>query len=632
MNRLLDDRTLQHAAFAPAGAGQQVLPTDAHHGLVAKHCGELIALHEPDGRIRFVSDAVRALLGLTPEEMLGQDLFAHIHPDDRDLVSQALPQALLAGRPALPQQCRLLRADGSAVWVEMAALALHDDPRNPSRPTGWLTRSRDISERIAARQALAVSEERLRMVLASSHAGLFDVAYPGLSGYFSAACRELLDPITTQPVLRVRALLRQVHPSDRRGLVQTWLALPSKGGLLLAEFRLRRPDAYRWMRVSGRLIEPGSSLAARLVGSLEDFTESQQAAQQLRETRANLDHAYRLARVGSFSRSLGGSGAAVWSEQALRILGKASAHGMPSLSDYVSAVHPEDRPAFQERLFALLLRVGADEMDTRVLSKEGADGGFRHVRHQWRVLPDLAGTPELLLGTLQDITDLKRSEMALRALSGHHEEALNLERKRIAADVHDELGQQLTAMKLQIDLLQSQATTDAAQLGTIAALRESLRSTMEVARNIAMNLRPPALDLGLKAALEWLAEDFSLRSELQCRVAGDDLGSILNEQMATGLFRVAQESLSNVARHAGASSVTIQLLRRADRLLLVIADNGCGFDPAAVPVHGHYGLFGMRERVSRMGGQLRVNSRLGAGTELCADVPLLQSDAPVPLI
>lgn len=630
MNRRVYEHPWPHDTPLSSPAGHRTLALEPLHGLLAKHCGEVIARHGPDGRIEAISEAALAVLGRPPEAWLGEDLLAHAHPDDREVLSRALPSALWTAQPVLPQQGRLLRADGGVVWVELVAVALFEDPQTPERPTGWLTRSRDISDHMAARQALLVSEERLGMVLAHSNAGLFDVAYATLSGYFSAVCCELLQPVATRPALRVRSLLRQVHPSDRRGLVQAWLSLPAKEGWLTAEFRLRRPGAYRWMRVSGRLVDAGGTAATRVVGSLEDFTESQRSAQQLLETRAHLDHAYRLARVGTFSRSLVGSGAAVWSEQALRILGRASAPGeqsVPSLSDYVAAVHPEDRAAFQQRLFALMQRVGAEEMDTRVHSRDGSDRRQRHVRHQWRVLPGLDGTPELLLGTLQDITELKRSEMALRALSGHHEEALNLERKRIAADVHDELGQQLTAMKLQIDLLQARAGSDAAQMKTIEALRESLRSTMEVARHIAMNLRPPALDLGLKAALEWLAEDFSLRSELQCRVSGDDIGPILDEQMATGLFRVAQESLSNVARHAGARNVAIQLHCRGDRLVLIISDDGCGFDPLAVPVHGHYGLFGMRERVSRMGGQLRVSSSLGAGTELCADVPLQKARA-----
>jgi signal transduction histidine kinase len=134
---------------------------------------------------------------------------------------------------------------------------------------------------------------------------------------------------------------------------------------------------------------------------------------------------------------------------------------------------------------------------------------------------------------------------------------------------------------------------------------------------VALILRPAALDLGLLPALEWLAEDFTLRSEIPCRVEASAGDVALGEKASIELFRIAQESLTNVARHARASQVRLLMRRRDDALEMSVIDDGCGFDPAQAQASGHFGLLGMRERALRLGGTLLIDSEPGRGATIC---------------
>jgi signal transduction histidine kinase len=210
----------------------------------------------------------------------------------------------------------------------------------------------------------------------------------------------------------------------------------------------------------------------------------------------------------------------------------------------------------------------------------------------------------------------------LRALSTYHEKELEEERRRIAREVHDELGQFLTALKMDISLLRLRFGDDPELREKAEDMRGLVEQTIQVVRHVASNLRPAALDLGLVPAIEWLAEDFGHRWEIACRVDLSGAEITLDDIHATAVFRVVQESLTNVARHAGASAVTISLDVAHDRLQLSIRDNGRGFDPAAIENTRSFGLLGMRERMLGLGGALIVDSATGKGTTVTIYLPI----------
>lgn len=243
---------------------------------------------------------------------------------------------------------------------------------------------------------------------------------------------------------------------------------------------------------------------------------------------------------------------------------------------------------------------------------------------------DVTGT--VLLA--RDITERKRleaqlrkSQAELRSLAGHLEQAREAERTRIAREIHDEFGQMLTAFKFDLAWLEKKladpnppaATTLQTRIHSMSVL---LRGMVQSVRRIAMELRPGLLDtLGLEAAVEWQANDFQQRTGIRCTVTAGLPDDAVSRPLATALFRVLQESLTNVARHAGARTVHVRLEARAGRVLLEVRDDGHGVQIADLQKPGAFGLLGIRERVSALGGECDIQSEPGRGTTVRVSVP-----------
>jgi len=230
-------------------------------------------------------------------------------------------------------------------------------------------------------------------------------------------------------------------------------------------------------------------------------------------------------------------------------------------------------------------------------------------------------------GMVWDITANKRieqslgeSRLLLRELAAHHETLREREKASIAREVHDELGQILTAMKIETSVcelaLSNRLPEEAARM---AGLKKLIDQTLQISRNVVTALRPPALDLGLLPALEWLTQRIGERLQLHCELEIDERVQDIDEGEAVILFRIVQEALTNVARHAQASWVLIRIEYRDETLALRVEDDGCGFDPASISPT--FGLVGIRERVWMLRGTLHIDSAPGAGTRILVSIP-----------
>jgi two-component system, NarL family, sensor histidine kinase UhpB len=217
----------------------------------------------------------------------------------------------------------------------------------------------------------------------------------------------------------------------------------------------------------------------------------------------------------------------------------------------------------------------------------------------------------------------RRSREQLRALAAHVESVREQERVRIAREIHDELGQSLTCMGMDLAFLDKQIDPHNHEAAArVAALVELVKDTIRCVRRISSELRPSILDdLGLGAAIEWLARDVEARTHMSCTVeVPEDLA--LPFDLATPLFRICQEALTNVTRHAQATAVSIRLTSEDGHVSLVIKDNGRGITDEEIQRHGSLGLLGMKERVAILGGLLEVKGRTGEGTTVSIRMPL----------
>ncbi|MEM5317612.1 sensor histidine kinase [Paraburkholderia sp. JHI869] len=212
--------------------------------------------------------------------------------------------------------------------------------------------------------------------------------------------------------------------------------------------------------------------------------------------------------------------------------------------------------------------------------------------------------------------DTKRRTPAFsqpQALCRYLEAAREGERKRIAMEIHDELGQLVTALRLEVSLLRDNLSPDSIAVQKAEEMKMLVESIMGAARSVVNRLRPAALDFGIVPALEWLANDFRRRSQISCRLYVKGREPRLSEIHATGIFRIAQESLTNIARHAAASHVEITLITSNSKIELVVSDNGKGFDMLERRP-GSYGLLGMADRARMMDARLEIHSQPGNGS------------------
>jgi signal transduction histidine kinase len=222
----------------------------------------------------------------------------------------------------------------------------------------------------------------------------------------------------------------------------------------------------------------------------------------------------------------------------------------------------------------------------------------------------------------RNVTALKEAEQNLRELAARQHTAREEERKHIARELHDELGQFLTALRMSVSLLRVRFGQDNPALTEHAkGMTQLVDRNIQVVRNVAASLRPAALDMGIQPALEWLVDEFRRHACIAASLLVVEENIVLDDDSQTAIFRIVQESLTNVARHAAATEVTVTLDTSDAYCQVTVQDDGVGFDPGQVG-KSSLGLVGMQERVLMVGGAIDIASARGRGTTVVVRVPL----------
>ena len=219
---------------------------------------------------------------------------------------------------------------------------------------------------------------------------------------------------------------------------------------------------------------------------------------------------------------------------------------------------------------------------------------------------------------------MRQSREQLRDLASHLQSVREEEGRRIAREIHDELGQALTALKMDIHWLDHRLPGDQPMLlEKTKTMSKLIDMTVRTVRRISTELRPGLLDdLGLSAAIEWQANEFSHRTGIRCDIVSDPEDVILDQTYSTALFRILQETLTNIARHADATEVEIILKEIDDRVELEVHDNGKGITETQISNRKSFGLIGIRERVHYLNGDLRIRGAQNKGTTVKVSIPI----------
>jgi signal transduction histidine kinase len=280
--------------------------------------------------------------------------------------------------------------------------------------------------------------------------------------------------------------------------------------------------------------------------------------------------------------------------------------------------------------FVAVIWYNARLLDKRDLLQKKVETDLRESERRFRLLADSIN--EDLASQVREKTEtISRSNSELRALASHLQDVREEERSGIAREIHDELGQQLTGLRMDIGWI-AKKISPAENMNVHERIKSTLKlldTTIQTVRRIATELRPSILDdLGLIAAVEWHSQEFERRSGIRTRFHPAIPEMDCSSAMSIGLFRICQEALTNVARHSGAKQVDITLESNAAGIILQIADDGRGLDqqkPAPGAVRS-LGMLGMKERALMMGGSVNIRSERGKGLILTVTVPLARTD------
>jgi len=322
-----------------------------------------------------------------------------------------------------------------------------------------------------------------------------------------------------------------------------------------------------------------------------------------------------------------------WSEGMHKLFGYPPEEVSTKVEWWMERLHPEDK----ERVVGAIREVGARGGRTWSGSYRfrRKDGSYASVIDRGFILADAAGKPARIVGGISDVTEQRKAEQALensrrqlRALSARLQSVREEERTTVAREIHDELGQVLTALKINLDWLERKLGVRDNDL-SLNPLLDRVVESAEIAdsaiasvQKIASELRPSSLDtLGLTAALGHEAQRFQQRTGIVCQVKlpADGLG--LPPKAATTIFRIFQEALTNVARHAQATEVQASLESESEEVILQVQDNGRGIRPEELADAKSLGLLGMRERAAVLGGEVVIAPRQPSGTRVTLRLP-----------
>ncbi len=496
--------------------------------------------------------------------------------------------------------------------------------------------SQEIVQRRTVEQALRESEERYRTIYHHTPAMLHSINAEGCLVSVSDHWLEVLGYEREEVV--GRPLADFLSPESRRYAVEQVIPEFFKTGYC-------KDISYRFVKKDGRTMDvllsaigdrkQENKITRSLAVSI-DITERKRAEEALQKAKEDLSR---------YSRDL---------ERQV----KKRTEEIVSILKYTPAVvYIKDRDgryllvnSRYEELFGVKNEEVRGRTDDDVLPREAADQFRAHDRqvldqghpaqmverisqddglHTYLSIKfpvyDEAGEVSGVCGIATDITELKKTQDQLRRLSGSIMASQEKERSAIARGLHDELGQVLTAFRLDTVWLEERLREiDPPAARRAAAMSGLIDQTIDEVRSIALRLRPGILDdLGLVDALEWYAADFERRTGIACAFKRDDLPPIDGE-LATAAYRIAQEALTNVARHAAADQATLILTAHEKMLALKIRDNGRGFNLNDLSESKGLGVAGMRERAALVNGVLEVNSAPGQGTEISFTVKFMQ--------
>ncbi|CAN5467864.1 hypothetical protein BH11PSE11_BH11PSE11_04430 [soil metagenome] len=576
-----------------------------------------------DGSFLRVNQKLCDMLGYSQHELLALKFSDLTHPADVGKASSF--SARLLSQPGLATSAnweeRYLCKDGMAVWVSLSVSLVQEDHADAKY---FIALIQDITSR---KQAESQIHFQARL-LATVGQAIIATDLQGTIVYWNQSA-ETLYGWTAADVMGLNIV--DVTPArTSQSQVQEIMTSLGRGESWEGEFLLQRRNGGQFMaQVTNSPISDESGQLAGIISISSDITERKLAETRLREGETQIKSISSNIPGMVFQLRHGLSGHFLFtyvSDGAIAVCGVRPETLHASATPFFDLLHDADRASFFDSMSHSEKTLIVWNWDGRLVPLHESLR-WVHVRATPRRVSE---TAVIWDGVIFNITEAKQREAALdqsqemlRALSAHQMEVKEAERRRIAREIHDELGQILTVLRMDLLMLPKVIGNQDQSLGEmIDRMRDNIDGILRTVRNIASELRPAALDIGLIFGMEWLVDEFQTSLGIPCTFTNSVGNIALDDHHATGIFRILQESLTNVARHARASRIEVSFDIVDDRLCLAVRDDGDGFESESWTSHKSYGLVGMRERAAMLGGAIEIFSARGRGTVLHVSIPL----------
>ncbi|HEY6369806.1 MAG TPA: PAS domain S-box protein [Candidatus Sulfotelmatobacter sp.] len=576
----------------------------------------------------------------------GHQVLAKVHPEDRGKLLAA-DGALTPEKPNLQVSHRMLRPDGSVIWVERTGRAHFDEQGKMLRIVGMVA---DITERERAEEALRQSESNYRMFVSQSAEGIF--------------CQELVRPIPVDlpEADQVQRILHESYlaecndsmarmyglsPADFVGKRLTETVDPLNAiNIELTRDYIR--NGYRVVDRESHEVDPQGNpkvflnsmigfvedgLLLRTWGIQRDITDRRQAEQArllaeqaLRDNEQRLRLAVQAGKMYAYEWDVA-TDKIVRSEEYVNVLGyRDRAEGL-TRQQLLDSIHAEDRALFASSFNHLTPENPTTQISYRALRP---DGSLIWLEKSARGFFDEQGKLLRMIGMVTDITDRKLSEAALANASRRLIEAQEQERTRIARELHDDLGQSLALLAVELDQIQQDLSALPEVRSRVGELQKRTVDLATDVQSLSHELHSARLELvGIAAAMRGFCQAFGAKQRVEVDFQSRNLPLPMSRETSLCFYRVLQEALHNSAKHSGVRRVQVRFWGDADEIHLTVKDSGSGFDLEAAKDGQGLGLISMEERLKLLNGTLGIDSQPQRGTTIHARAPLPSESAPL---
>ncbi len=581
---------------------------------------DVIYTLSPEGAISSLNPAFEAITGWPCSEWIGKSFAPLVHPGELSFALEVFQRVLRGETPAV-FELRVHRKSGGYVTGEFTTTPQFHN----GEVMGILGIARDITDRKRSEEQLRRSEEQFRLIAENVDDLIAVLDTQGRRIYNSPSYERILgDP----RALRGTDAFAEIHPDDRERIKAIFEQTVVTGIGRRTEFRFLSMDgSIRYIESQGSVIKNVDGKTEQVIVVSRDVTERKQADRQIKKSQKQLAAAQQIAGIGSWEWVVA-ENKLVWSDELLRIYGVKAEGFAGTYQAFLQRVHPEDRLMVQSLIGKVFVTKDPFQFEHRIVL---SDGSVRIMEARGEVILDGEGKPVGMMGTGQDITDRKKKDEALKALAKRVVGAQEDERRRIARELHDDVCQRLTGVRFTLDDLTEEIAPR--QRGARNRLRDAISHIDELiteVRRMSSNLRPSSLDdFGLAIAMRRLCEQHQKIHKTKvafCKSSA--VPDHYDPEIEIALYRIAQEALSNISKHASAKRVTVTLSQDESVVALDILDNGKGFLPQEAETRKSsdqgMGLVSMSERAKLAGGSFRIESFKRKGTAIHVEIQHLK--------